>query len=1099
MSTTIDTEAMLKKAEEHEKNYNWLEAANFHEQALRIGSKNVSLVAETWEKIGFCHSRASRQTESPEEFKRLTQQSVEAYKNAAELFEKEEDLKNTARSAQCKAVAQYVRSWLASDPIEKRELLDECLKLGKESLQAYEKAGDELNYGKMCNDLLLCLLDRLYVASDWRQMRDIAQEGIDCANKAVSVLSKLGNKSELLRAYSTASLQSWYAANISEQEEKRKELTQRSLSYSEKALELSKEVGDPYYAAISNWAGAFCTLLFTEKVDASLQYAQEMFDKGMIVRDNYLRGVASYVLAFVTNWMTLREADPDKKKEGLQKIIKYSEEAVGYLGLVCQDFFIAETYLFYAESYSSLANEFETSPEERRAMLKKAVEIGRKGLEHANRSGSPDATGSTLHALSKALHFYSNFESDKDQKTSLLKEALFHRQELNKIGERAFPSNDWIRGVGKSYEGQIKAELVRIEIDQDKKRVLLESAVSDMEEGVSCCRKWVSSRPVPTIIATVARFEDSFGEILNDLYLLTQEEKTLSRAIEVYEQAAKKFKKVNLPSRVAESYWKMARSQDRVFKHHKAAENFDNAFAEYKIAAQRIPNFAEFYLDYATYMKAWSEIERAKLAHEREEYADAMQHYERVANLLKPSKLWGYMSSNFFAWALLETAEDLSRRESSTESLEAFNKAAELFEEAKRAFEEQIGRIQNLDEREKAIELSKASILRKDYCFARVKVEQARVYDREGNHRESAEEYDIAANAFEKMLGTMKAEIDRREIKTIAHMCRAWYKMKMADRKASPELYNEASELFLETKEHSTKDRTTLLALGNSAFCKALEHGTRFEATRGKDDFSKAKRFLESAANYYLKAGFDNASLWTGATEILFDAYNYMIAAEIETDPEKKMKTYLLAEKCLQRSASLYETARYVGKRDEVLKTLRKVEEKREFALSLEDLLTAPSDASSTRIISAPGLTIEEPVGLLKFERALVQANLIARQREVVVGEDLGLEIQVANLGKNAAFLIKVEEAIPEEFDLIEKPGKCVVEDGVLNLRGRKLAPLETTEMKLMLKPRKKGKFNFIPKIQYMDEAGEYKSCELEQVTVTVKELGIRGWLRGPG
>jgi hypothetical protein len=32
-----------------------------------------------------------------------------------------------------------------------------------------------------------------------------------------------------------------------------------------------------------------------------------------------------------------------------------------------------------------------------------------------------------------------------------------------------------------------------------------------------------------------------------------------------------------------------------------------------------------------------------------------------------------------------------------------------------------------------------------------------------------------------------------------------------------------------------------------------------------------------------------------------------------------------------------------------------------------------------------------------------------------------------------------------------------------------------------------------------MDEAGEYKPCALEQVTVTVKELGIRGWLKGQG
>jgi len=56
---------------------------------------------------------------------------------------------------------------------------------------------------------------------------------------------------------------------------------------------------------------------------------------------------------------------------------------------------------------------------------------------------------------------------------------------------------------------------------------------------------------------------------------------------------------------------------------------------------------------------------------------------------------------------------------------------------------------------------------------------------------------------------------------------------------------------------------------------------------------------------------------------------------------------------------------------------------------------------------------------------------------------------------------------------------------------------VETMEIKLMLKPRKKGKFFLTPKIQFMDETGKYKSCEPERLAVTVKELGIRGWLRG--
>jgi len=516
-------------------------------------------------------------------------------------------------------------------------------------------------------------------------------------------------------------------------------------------------------------------------------------------------------------------------------------------------------------------------------------------------------------------------------------------------------------------------------------------------------------------------------------------------------------------------------------------------------AAPKIPHFGDFYLDYATYMKAWSEIERAKFAHKNEEYATAMKHYEKTANLLKQSELWNYLSPNFLAWSLLEQAEDLSRKGRMVEALEVFKKAAELFEKANKAFVEETDKIQTRDEKEKAIELGKASVRRKDYCLARVNVEEARMYDRKGDYALSAERYDSAATTFEKLLETGEIETDRKEMETIACMCRAWQKMKKADERDSPELFREASEMFLKAKGCSTKRRTTLLASGNSAFCKALEFGTKFEATRDKEDFSKVKKFLVSAANYYLKAGFENASLWTSATEILFDAYNYMSNAEMEVAPEKKMNTFLLAEKCLERSAGLYETAEYMGKRDEVLNILKRVKEKREFALSLGELLTAPSDASSTSMISAPSSTVEEPVGLSKFEGAFVQANLVASQREIMFGQNVRLEVHVANLGKETAFLTRVEDIIPEGFDLIEKPRKGMVEDGFLSLRGCKLAALETEEMQLAYKPRRKGEFVFKPKIHFTNEAGEQKSCNLEQVTITVKEMGIRGWLKGPG
>jgi exonuclease VII small subunit len=1094
MNSAPDVRAILSKAQEHERTYDWLKAAECYSQAA-TSSETSSLTGDLWEEAGFCFACASRQAKSTEEFSQLRQSAAETYSRSARSLEAEETLEGQAKKAQRHATATFVSAWLANDPDEKRARLDESLGLWKESLEKYKTTSNKLSYGKVCNDVLACFFERFCVASDWKDLKSMTQEGVNWGHEAVDVLSKLGDEQELLTAYFMASLLNWYTANFTEQEEQaRKELAQRSLTYSEKALELSRHSFSAQSIAMANWSAAFATLIFTEKIEDAVKYAEEMLRQGTAARDNYLKGVAYYVLAFVNDSKMMREADPELKRSGRKRIIEFSENAINCLQLVRQDFFIAETYLFYVESYSASGSDVDIGPEDRRRILKGAVEAGRKGLEYAQRSGSNDALGSTLHALSKALHFYSNLETDKAEKKKLLEEALLYRNQIDDLIEKTFPSNDWLTGVTKNYLGLIKLDLSKVETQKERKEALLGEAADDIENSVLHSKRWVLSRPVPSNIAAVASYEDSLGGILDERFIFSKDAKLLHRAIEAYEDAAKLSKKVNLPSRAAESYWKVAIDQDHLGQHSRAAEHFQNAFAEYKEAAQRIPHFAEFYLDYGSYMNAWNEIERAKSDHERENYADASKHYEKVAAILGPSKLWSHLSSNFLAWSLLEKAEDLSRKENHTGSIEAFNRAADLFKEARANLEQKAGKIERSDEKEKADELCKASLQRKDYCMARTNIEEAMVADRTGDLSESASKYESAAFILETIL---EKEPDEKDVRQIAYMCRAWQKMKTADIKLSPELYGEASELFLKAKENSTKEKTALFASGNSAICKALEYGTTFEATGERNDFVKAKQYLENAAKCYLKAGFDSTSSWTSATEMLLDASSYTTQAKAEPDSNLKMKTLALAEKCLERSADLFEKAQYVGRKDEVLRILTKLRNEREFALSLGELLVAPSEVSSTHTIPTPVMSVEEPIGLVKFEKAFVQANIVMHQRELVIGETLNFEIHLANLGKETAFLLGIESLIPEGFELIEKPDKSSLSDSGLSFRGRIFGPLETAEMRLAMKSKKKGKFTFAPTIKYMDETGERKSCELEQALITVKELGIRGWLKG--
>ena len=613
------------------------------------------------------------------------------------------------------------------------------------------------------------------------------------------------------------------------------------------------------------------------------------------------------------------------------------------------------------------------------------------------------------------------------------------------------------------------------------------------------CGAWIQSHSIPSLIAIVAGYEDEFGEILNELYTLTARKDALSQTIGVYEDAAAKYARLELPSRAAESYWKLARNLDHLGRHREAAHYFEKASADYKNAASKLAHFSEFYLDHDRYMRAWSEIEDAKSAHTREEYATAMQHYDQSANLLQHSASWGYFAPNFQAWSRLERAEDLSRLEHCEESMTTFTEAAGLFTRAQFSFEAEIGKIQSPNERKSIIDLQNASARRRDYCLARANLERARRCDFLGRYDEGAEHYGLAASQLEAILPSTRTERERREIETIANMCRGWQKMKMADARDVPELYREAADLFILAGEHSARAQTNLLIRGNTALCQALAAGTQFKMTRANDDFVQAKQLLLSAAEYYLKAGFTRIAQWTNATQVLFDAYMYMNRAESEMDPDTKTTTYLLAERCLTRSAQIYERAGYTGKKEEIMTVLENVENQREFALSLGALLATPNHALSTLMVPAPSPTIEEPIGVSKFQKTLVEAKLFVSRQEIMLGEELRCDLHLANLGKAIAYLVRVDELIPQDCELTGIPERYVILDKTLELKGKKLSALETETVSLRVKPQQKGTCIFKPRVQYTDEYGENRSHELEPIHVNVKPFGILGWLRGPG
>ena len=1054
-----------------ETEYKWLEAAKLYEQTLQLDSVTGSPAAECWQRIGYCYDLASRQTTSIDDFRNLRRSSSNAYQKASHLFGKEPSPDNEGKRDQCCAEAKYENSWLAADSQEKIKTLDQCWSKTKQAMQIFQTSGNFLSYGQTANLLTKCLFERLYLEPIAKEKTQIVQEAMRIAADAISALSKLESPEELIVAFSQASILNWYYAVFSESEKERKAAADNSVNYAAKAIALSEKVHSSFYKAVSLWGAVWSNLYFTEDIEIALKYAKEMLAQASIAQDNFFRGAASYMIADVTDMKVLNEANPNRRKQLYDEIIKYAVDGIRCLDLVFQDSLIAEAYVLPATTYSTLASDFSVNLTEKLAYSKKAIDIGKKGLEHAIRSGSPEAMLATLHGLSKAYYYQANLESVKDRKAELLIEALGYRKELIRIAKESVPHNLWVLGVGMVYAAQIETDQSRLEKNEAKKVAVLKEAIADMEEGVSLSKSWAVSRGVPSFVASVAGYEDNLGGTLDEGYSFTGEPANLTRANEIYADAAEDFKRVDLPSRVAESYWKIAKNLDLVSNFDQSAKNFENAFAAYKAAAQRITQFNDFYLDYASYMKAWSEIEFAKRAHNEEKYETAMQHYEKTSQLLRQSKSWLYLSQNFYAWALLEQAEDLSRKEKGKESIEAFDKAIKFLRESKRILSIKLQGVDKTDERELIQRLIQASDLREEHSLGRIAIEEARDLDKQGDHLASSDKYGKAATIFRR-ISMADSDQTGKEAKQLSYLCQAWERMTVAEARASPIMYEEAAELFKLARDNASKDSFGLMAMGHSSFCKAMEAGTEFEITRTMVMYEKTIQHMEAASNYYLQAGFEAPAEYAKATQRLLDAYVFMDSAKREREPEKQAKYYSMAEKVLQAATEGFEKAKYLEKTEHARRLLRKVREERELALSLSEIFHAPVITASTTSFSPMSPTEERAVGLERFEHADIQVKLIQHETEIRVGQTVAVEIQFINVGKEPVSLTRIENFIPTGFQLVEKPDYCQVDDSQLTMKGKRLDPLKTDEIRITLKPFRQGTIEIKPIIVCLDSSG---------------------------
>jgi len=1090
-------EEILHRAEQLEKEYDWVGAAESYEKALKLlPEDDFSGKGETYERLGYAFYRAAFQAESNDEFRQRLHQAIANYEKAREHYQKLNEPKNTGIVLRCNAMNAYMNYWLASEVSGKKKSLGECWRFTEDSLKSSKESGEAKEYGRTYNQLSTSTLLLFCYEWDYQTGEKIIKEVAGYGEASIKQLSTVGEPDELAKAYAkTAFSLSLYAYFFLDLDEKENCL-RKAQTYWTKAKETSEDLAR--LEMMCPIPDAHDLLWGNEEAIVNVEKALEL---GRRTRDRFIVGSALDWLTYHKMWATSWIEDYDEVEKAVRAIIQYAEDAkrqysvVSFISPRTDNVWIEAIRVQVMPGYSPLA-----TLEERRSRLERAISAGREALEPAEASGYPGAKLYVDLQLCGKLRALAELESNPEEKRKFLEEALQHGNEASRIGEHLEPLSYWDLGIFRGNIAMTKCDLASLARDSETEKTMLRDAILERENALKLLAKDVSFHPEKKAenIIFLGYQQYLTGNWWIRLYRLTRDKEHLKKAINVFTDAIKAGQKSNAKGEgMARCYWKIAQTYDELDDHLISAENFCLASDNFRSSAKKIPQLKGFYEDHALYMQAWSEIEKARHHHERQEYDNAREHFEKAACIHRSLKQWSYLTPNYAGWAQLEQAEELSRKEQGEKARESFEQAARLFVETKTSIQSQLEKIEDIDEKQMAINMLKATDTRHEYCQARIAVEEAKLLDKKGNHYLSSKKYGLAAETLERISQRQESEQEKREIQLITALSRAWQKMTLAEAEASPTLYAEASEVFEQARDSALDEKTKMLLLGHSRFCRALEVGTRFTDTRDQELHALAVQHLASASNYYIKADFPTASEYAKATKLLFDAYAYMDNAEKEKDLEKKAKLYVMVEKVLQTSAGSYTKAEHPEKREQILKLLDMAKEEQELAASMTEALHAPSIVAATTAFASPSPTQEEAVGSERFEHADVQANLIVRQKELKIGEDLSIELELVNAGKGSAVLTKVTEIIPKGFELAEKPDNCRVEDSYINLKGKRLDPLKTEEVKLALKPTVQGTFSLKPTVLYLDENGKYKSHEPEPVTIVVKELGIKGWLKG--
>jgi len=1094
MSEEPDVGQILSRARKQEREYDWLGASESYGKALDLVSDKRT-VGQLHEALGLCYFEHALQADNSETFSEYIQNAIKVFETASETFASLGSPVDKASGIRCKALALYHTQHLPQEPQKIRQGLHGVLELQQNALDLYKNCGDASGKRVLYSEILRTINDLLEYEETRNQRIELVELGLAYSEEAIQTCLDLKDERGSAGIYLEASLLCGAGSGTLPDENQRIMCEKKQEEYLRNALELSERTGDKVVRAKAASAIVYWQMVRSagEAAPACPRNLWELLEDCRETKNRCaITSVLNSMLYTLLHQLT-SATDRDNVQKIFADIQKLADESVRINnvndGVRRAATSLGSTYWTLGISYRYYGLLVELSTEAKIRFMDEGIEFAKKIPAYT----SPIGRMGFLSTYSFHLKHRALIEQNLAKRKNILLEALAIANEWVATIENCIPY--LYRNIGDHLLGysSIRAELARLEDNVEIKTKMLQEAIEYSKKGMEYFLTGVLDSSIRIMLADSSL---ELGRIQFELFQVTRNYDLLRESFATLEKTGQTYSSEGIPIRAAETFWRLAKMQDLVSELEDAAESFGKATHHYQLAMQKYPQLTETVKDYIRYMQAWCEIEAAKHCHQEERYQDASYRYYNASKILSETRKWSFLSKYYEACGLLEEAEVFSIEDEWEKSLELFNKATTLFQYVLDSQKEFPADASALETEAFQDWLFSAKVNEK-FSLARALVEEARIFIKNGRNAKSARNYGKAASMFGELVSDVTEEQARTELRTTSLLCRAWQKMREGEIEVSSTRYSEAATLFMEARDSTKRQKLGLLALGNAALCKALEYGTEFQLKGDNVLYTSTKQQLERAARFYVEAGFKVRSNYVVATSRFFDALAYVSKAEAELDPTKRKELYILAEKHLQQAAKLFEDGGFIEKKEEVIRHLERVEQGKQLLLTTSEMLSGAATISSSADVSAPTMTRDHPIGLVESEYANVQGRINVYPNKLTVGDSMEFSIELINAGRRPALLLKTEQIIPEGFEIKEKPEICRVEDSSLDMKGKRLDPLKTEEVKLVLKALSKGTFTLKPRILYLDETGKHKSYEPEPATVKVKELGISGWLKG--